>query len=264
MKRLRMCTTLIGLFFLLSMNSCHSIGSSQYQSASYYPAGGEYVALMEQAINTNDAQESITLYDKAIKLEPQKPLPYFNRAGMLAVLGELDRATADYETALQLGENDATAYLVCGRAYLAKRNYEKALNKFDSAFGLADNIGLKNTIQFGRIDAFRGMIRRENDPAVKNGYLTKALDTVDGMIIRMPEEMSIKLLRPRLLADAGKTGAALEEINHMVHGFPGNPMPWLLRAKIRYYELEHTEDNLSLVLADLGKVEQTDKKLMKA
>lgn len=261
MERLEVSATLIGFLILLSISSCHSISSTHYQSAS---GGDEYGALMEQAINANDPKESITLYDKAIELEPQKPLAYFNRAGMFAVLGEFERAVADYEKALQLGENDATAYLVCGRAYLAKRNYKKALNKFDSALALTEDIELKNTIRLARIDALRGMIRKESDPAAKNGYLTRALDTVDGMIIGMPEKMSIKLLKPRLLADAGKINAALEEINNIVHDFPESPLALLLRARIRYYELEHTEGNLRLVLADLKEAEQIDKKLMNA
>src|SRR5260370_6319434 len=65
------------------------------------------------------------------------PSAFFNRAGALAASGEMDRALADYDRAIELDPMDADAHVGRGRAHYQKKDYAAAIADYDAALRLA-------------------------------------------------------------------------------------------------------------------------------
>src|SRR5437899_6382995 len=58
-----------------------------------------------------DVARAIGDYDRAIALDPNRAVAFFNRAGALAASGQMDRALADYDRAIELDPMDADAHV---------------------------------------------------------------------------------------------------------------------------------------------------------
>src|SRR5260370_23845391 len=67
------------------------------------------------------------------------PSAFFNRAGALAASGEMDRALADYDRAIELDPKDADAHVGRGRAHYQKKDFAAAVADYDAALGLVPN-----------------------------------------------------------------------------------------------------------------------------
>jgi len=63
----------------------------------------------------------------------------YNRGNAHASIGELDRAIADYDQAIQLNPTMATAFDNRGRAYSVKNQFERAVADYDEAIRLNPN-----------------------------------------------------------------------------------------------------------------------------
>jgi tetratricopeptide (TPR) repeat protein len=75
-------------------------------------------------------------YDRAITLDPNHAVAFFNRAGALAARGQIDRALADYDRAVELDPTDADAHVGRGRLHYQKKDYTAAVADYDAALRL--------------------------------------------------------------------------------------------------------------------------------
>jgi len=64
-------------------------------------------------------------------------ITYVNRGGLLLNKGEVERALADYNTAVRLNSDNSQAYVARGRLYRFRGEENKAQAEFDHAIGLA-------------------------------------------------------------------------------------------------------------------------------
>jgi tetratricopeptide (TPR) repeat protein len=74
--------------------------------------------------------------NSALMLNPKYARGYSNRAAILELHGDLDRAIADADKALKLDPRDWLAYNWRGKAVLDKGNYDRAIADFDQALKL--------------------------------------------------------------------------------------------------------------------------------
>jgi tetratricopeptide (TPR) repeat protein len=129
------------------------------------------VALM-QAQDKPDKDNPLTMealqqLDTAAKLNPNDPVPYFNKGVLLRNVGLLDDALRSFEVALDIEERMALAIL-----HMAEINYE--LERWEKAIELARlalvrDPGLEGSMGWVRIAMRKaGMLDDDGNPIVKH------------------------------------------------------------------------------------------------
>lgn len=102
---------------------------------------------------------AIADYSKAIQLDPNDAMAYYNRGIAYYFKGQYDRAIADYNKGIALDPNNAIAYNYRGIAYDFKGQYDKAFKDYNKAIQLDPNyvfaysnrgIAYKNKGQYDR------------------------------------------------------------------------------------------------------------------
>jgi tetratricopeptide (TPR) repeat protein len=75
-----------------------------------------------------------------IRRDPTDAAAYQNRAGAYELIGEIDRAIADYTKTIELAPENAAAYDKRGRAYARKGDYTRAVADATKSSELAGKI----------------------------------------------------------------------------------------------------------------------------
>jgi lipoprotein NlpI len=103
------------------------------------------------------AYRAIADYDHAIRLDPEHASAYLNRANIHVERGEFDLAIADYTAAIGVDPKYAIAYRNRGDAYQTRGDLARAIADYSEAIGIAP----KNEASFqarGRADMYAGML----------------------------------------------------------------------------------------------------------
>jgi tetratricopeptide (TPR) repeat protein len=74
--------------------------------------------------------EAIAAFERAIELEPEQPLPYYNRGRALAAAGRVEEAAASFSRHLELEPEHSCAVYDLARAMSEGGKHEEALEKF--------------------------------------------------------------------------------------------------------------------------------------
>ena len=80
-----------------------------------------------------DLDAAIAQYNDAIKLAPQQPSLYLDRADLWTRKGDTERALADYGEAIKIDPANAAAYNIRGDFHRSKGDYTNALANYDQA-----------------------------------------------------------------------------------------------------------------------------------
>ena len=95
------------------------------------------------ALSYRDAHgKTIADHTKAIRIDPQNAVAYFNRGCIYAELGDRDKAIADYSEAIRLHPRDVIPYQHRGVTYSIKGDYDKAIADYTEAIRLSPNFSL--------------------------------------------------------------------------------------------------------------------------
>ena len=100
-----------------------------------------------------DLDRAIADYDQAINLEPTYALVYSKRGNAYSYKGDLDRAIADYDKAISLDPKLGDAYYGRGKTYDKRGRTELALADLRQAFGLIPYSDTKHEGAMARIAA---------------------------------------------------------------------------------------------------------------
>jgi len=87
-------------------------------------------------VNIGNYNQAIEDCDKAIELDPKYEKAYFNRARSYQKLGNYNQAIEDFSKAIELNPKFAEAYNNKGAAYGALGNYNQAIEDFSKAIEL--------------------------------------------------------------------------------------------------------------------------------
>ena len=77
--------------------------------------------------------KSLADYDRAIQLNPNNAIAYYNRGNAKYALGRNQEAIADYDRASQRDSNNANAYNNRGKAKYALGKNQEAIADYDRA-----------------------------------------------------------------------------------------------------------------------------------
>ena len=109
---------------------------------------------------TGEYSKAIAEYNKAIELNPNKALAYFNRAYAYGEIGKYDKAIADYSKAIELNPGDAQAYYNRGLDYHNIGEVSKAVSDLERCIGLSTDPELTK-------DAQQVLLETKNSPRGK-------------------------------------------------------------------------------------------------
>jgi tetratricopeptide (TPR) repeat protein len=93
-------------------------------------------------LDTGKYDDAIADYDKAIALDPNYATAYSNRGIVYHKQSEFDRAIADFTKAIALNPKDAAAYNNRGNAYKNKDDLDRAVADYDKAIKLNPKLAL--------------------------------------------------------------------------------------------------------------------------
>jgi tetratricopeptide (TPR) repeat protein len=88
------------------------------------------------ASDWNDLERAIAIYDEAIRLDPENPAVYSDRAHYYGMKGNLDKAIADYTKAVRLDPHRAASYWERGCTYTELGEIDKAVADLTEAIRL--------------------------------------------------------------------------------------------------------------------------------
>lgn len=93
-----------------------------------------------QENNSTDHKKIITLYGKAIDLEPALSTAYYNRGIAYKKLDRNNEAIEDYSEAIRINPEYIDAYINRGVAYSSMENYDKAIENYNQALEMDPSI----------------------------------------------------------------------------------------------------------------------------
>lgn len=175
------------------------------------------------AIQTKNFQRAVALFDKAILINPNNAVLYFNRGKALQELNQLDAAVASYDKAIAFKHDYAGAYLNRGNALSDLKQLEAALASYSKALSIEpgfaaayNNRGL--TLQgLKQLDAaladFDEAIAIKPDYAeayYNRGLTLQGLRHLDAALVNYDRAIALK---PDYAEAHDHRGLALQELN---------------------------------------------------
>lgn len=170
------------------------------RSALHYVASG----LTHNA--KGELDQAIADYDKAIELNPECASAYYNRGIAQYEKGELGLAIADCDKAIELNSKDASAYIIRGLVRSDKEELSQAIADYDKALDLNP--------QFASAYIIRGIARR-----VK-GELAQAIADYDKAIELNPEDASAYIIRSLARSEQGELEDAIADYDKAIELSP--------------------------------------------
>jgi tetratricopeptide (TPR) repeat protein len=117
----------------------------------YVKSGNEYLDRGDKNRNNSDYDLAIAEFNRAIQLDLNIATAYFGRGRGYLRKGDNNRAVADYSQALRLNPNDAISYSNRGRAYARMGDYDNAVADFESAYRIdPNNATIKQNLEKAR------------------------------------------------------------------------------------------------------------------
>jgi len=117
--------------------------------------------------NRNSHLKAIRSYNRAIELNPENALAYYNRANGFSIKGRLGKALDDYTKAIELNPEDSVVYNNRGTFFYNEGELEKALEDYTKAIKLNPEYA---SAYFNRCKAFQEKGELENAERDKKKY----------------------------------------------------------------------------------------------
>lgn len=191
------------------------------------------MAIGDKAMADVDYQEALRHYDSAIDAKEPNSLAYYRRGAALNVIGQTDRALADYGEAIRLDPEEPLAYLDRGVVLATrKRAYIRAIADFNRALEIGPN-NVEALVHRG--DAYGQM-----------GDFARALADLDRAVGLAPDFQLVYFFRGLAQSRRGKNRLALTDFNMALRIHPQYVDALVNRAAIYA-----ADGNADLALGDL-------------
>jgi tetratricopeptide (TPR) repeat protein len=176
----------------------------------------------ERGFASISLNEKIPFYTEAIRLQPNFPEAYNNRAIAYQAKGEIPEALADLDEAIRLKPNYATAYYNRGITRYDKGDLAGALKDYDEAIRL----------QPGYLDIGREESSGDDGRNVEATTAPEA--AIDEVIPERPNYGIAYNNRGLVRSDRGDVRGALADFNEAIRLMPNLAAAWFNRANVYY------------------------------
>jgi tetratricopeptide (TPR) repeat protein len=157
------------------------------------------------------------VFEALIRRDPNRAVHYERRAVLFSTRGDMEKAAADYDRAVQLGSKNPNAYLNRGIHHSTQGEFEKAVADYDQAVEL----GLKDAYIFVN----RGVAR------YALGKFDEAIADFDLAIEGGVKGFSIYVNRASAKLAAGQEVLAIDDLNEAIRLEPKNPAGYYERGR---------------------------------
>lgn len=82
------------------------------------------------------AEKALTLYDRAIKLDPGQSDPYFSKGVLLVNLKRLEEAERAFEQGIEKAKDSPVGYYYLGRIEVEAKQFDRAISHFERAISI--------------------------------------------------------------------------------------------------------------------------------
>jgi tetratricopeptide (TPR) repeat protein len=152
------------VLFLVSLGGLHPAWGA---------TGKDYFREAYMASMARDWEKAISLYSKAIELDPAHSEAYLQRAAALEMVERIDEAIRDYEVTLKLKPNYYLAMEYLAKLYEAKGNYGKAIDIYSHALPLVTDAKWKSVVRWWMSQAEAGLRQGKSEPPANDAQPEK-------------------------------------------------------------------------------------------
>ena len=158
--------------------------------------GQDLIAHGQFLLTVNKRSEAIAAFTEAIRLEPENPAFYIDRAQAYVAGGEHELAVQDFDKAIRLDPNDPQSRVSRSEMYVSIKEYEKALEDLNEAIRIdPESLQLYheraslNVIMGRREEAINDIdeVIRRSPPGVEDEQLARAREILVTGVVPTPE-----------------------------------------------------------------------------
>lgn len=214
---------------------------------------GEWLNQGDQSRQSENYEDAIDDYTRAIQLDPKLAPAYVGRGTVFVITGRFEKGIADLTKAVQLNPDDALPYEMRGYARYGSHRLDEAIADYDTALGLETANGrvlkARGQAYFGKhdyahalADFSKALILRTNDPALlvdrggaylATNDLDHALADYDGALRLDPENIAGLYNRGRIDSQRERYSEAMQDFEKVIKLKPRaygayNLLAWLL------------------------------------
>jgi tetratricopeptide (TPR) repeat protein len=205
---------------------------------------GAYVTLVHLAMARRDLDEAERNLRLAQRVNPDHPQVIIAEGYLAQARGNPDLALRCFTVAAQSDPNLHEAQVALGKAYLSRDMWPFAEQAFSNALALDPTRSLAT-------------LRALAQARRKQGNVEGALETLDEMIRRNPDDLTVRGVRGELLAATGRAPQALDDYLPMLDRHPDHVVT-LGFAVLILAENDRLDEALARAEAALAKSPQVD------
>jgi tetratricopeptide (TPR) repeat protein len=134
-------------------------GKIKYKALSRKEASDEYVKYGEDMANSNNLDEAIECFDKAIGINPKNDYAWGDRGLILDKQGKTEEALASFSKAIEINPKNAITWHNKGLSLIRSNRLKEAIECFDKAIECRQNYA-KAWYNKGRALSMLGELKR--------------------------------------------------------------------------------------------------------
>jgi tetratricopeptide (TPR) repeat protein len=134
----------------------------KYKALSKKEASDEYVKYGEDMANSNNLDEAIECFDKAIGINPKNDYAWGDRGLILDKQGKTEEALASFSKAIEIDPKNAITWHNKGLSLIRSNRLKEAIECFDKAIECKENYA-KAWYNKGRALSMLGELKRSQD-----------------------------------------------------------------------------------------------------
>jgi tetratricopeptide (TPR) repeat protein len=163
-------------------------------------------------------ERAIEDYDKAIELKPDYADAYNNRGLSYSLIKETQRALFDYDKAIEIDPNNSEVYYNRGNSYTDLKQYERAIADYDKAMEIEPSLA--------------GVYRNRGNSNAGLGEFERAIADYDKAIEIMPVYIEAYINRGISYARMEEFARAIDDFTKAIGLQPENSSAYALRSMI--------------------------------
>jgi len=170
---------------------------------------GAYVTLVHLAMARRDLDEADRNLRLAQRVNPNHPQVIIAQGYLAQVRGDADLALRCFTVAAESDPNLHEAQVALGKAYLSRQMWPFAEQALSNALRLDPTRSLAT---------LRSLVQARR----RQGNVDGAIEALDEMIQRNPDDLTVRGVRGELLAATGRALQALDDYRHILDRSPGH------------------------------------------